>query len=309
MKKSLAFAALLLTAAPVCVPACAQARTRVFVSMARVDPFLSLIRDSLQAEAAKNPDLDMTIAVANDQVDTQLSQVKAAIADHTDVLVVLSVDDNAARQLAAASAASKTPLVYLNVLPPIDRFTTPTSIVASNDLVAGRLQMRLLADKIGNKGNVVILRGADSHPAARDRTAGVKEILAQRPDIHVVGDVSCDWKRDEAEKQVTVWLQSGVHIDAIAANNDEMALGAIAALQKAGYPAGKVAVGGVDGTADGLAAIKSGYLTMSLLQNAREQAAEAMADVKKLAQGQYAQLYDWVPYEIIIPSNLASFEH
>lgn len=304
MKKAFVIAALLLAATPLC----AQARTKVFVSMARVDPFLTLIRNALQAEAAKNPDLDMTIAVANDDVDTQLSQVKTAVADHADVLVVLSVDDNAAKQLAAVSAASKTPLVYLNVLPPIDRFSAPTSIVASNDLVAGRLQMRLLADRIGDKGDVVILRGADSHPAARDRTAGVKEILAQRPNIQVVGDVSCNWKREDAEKQVTQWLQNGVHIDAIAANNDEMALGAIAALQKAGYPAGKVAVGGVDGTAAGLAAIKSGYLSMSLLQNAREQAAEAMADVQKLAHKQYAQLYDWVPYEIIIPSNLASFE-
>ncbi len=86
-----------------------------------------------------------------------------------------------------------------------------------------------------------------------------------------------------------------------------MALGAIASLQKHHIPPGKIAVAGVDGTADALAAIKSGYLTLSLLQNANAQGAQALADAKKFSAKQYAQLYDWVPYELIIPSNVQDY--
>ncbi|MGZ3298216.1 MAG: substrate-binding domain-containing protein, partial [Asticcacaulis sp.] len=164
-----------------------------------------------------------------------------------------------------------------------------------------------IAERLKNSGNIVILRGEEGHPAAIERTQGVKEILATRAGIHLVAEAGCDWKRDKAEKQVTQWRQSGQHIDAILANNDEMALGAIDALKKANIPAGKIAVAGVDGTADALAAIRSGYLTMSFLQNANAQGKQALTDAKAFAGKQYAELYDWVPYELIIPSNVAEY--
>jgi ABC-type sugar transport system substrate-binding protein len=63
----------------------------------------------------------------------------------------------------------------------------------------------------------------------------------------------------------------------------------------------------VDGTAEALAAINTGYLTLSLLQNAHAQGAQALADAKKLVGKEYAELYDWVPYELIIPTNIQQY--
>ena len=303
MKKLALLAAVLVFAAsPV------FAKTKIFVSMAKSnDKFLDILRNSVAAEAAKDPDIEITIVDAHNDSATQVGQVRQAIAERADAVIVLAVDGDSAKSVAAMSAAGRTPVIYLNRRPPIDRFTSPVAIVSSNDLVAGRLQMRLIADKIGNAGNIVILRGEDSHPAAAERTQGVKEILATRPGIHLIHEETGNWQRAQGEKLVTQWLQSGEPISAILANNDEMALGAIDALQKAKIPPGKILVAGVDGTADALAAIKSGYLTLSLLQNASAQGAEALNDAKKFAGKQYAELYDWVPYELIIPSNLAQY--
>ncbi len=86
-----------------------------------------------------------------------------------------------------------------------------------------------------------------------------------------------------------------------------MALGAIDALQKAGYKPGQVAVAGVDGTSAALDAIRAKWLTMSVLQSAKAQAQVALEDAAKFARKDYAQLYDWVPYEVIIPSNVEEF--
>jgi ribose transport system substrate-binding protein/inositol transport system substrate-binding protein len=285
----------------------AAARTKIFVTMAKTDKFLGILRDQMVAEAAKDPDLDVTVVVADNDPAKQLAQVNDAIADHAAAIIVLAVNGDTAKAVGAAAGKAGTPLIYLNRLPPIDRFSGPVSIVASNDLVAGRLQGRLIAEHMGDTGNVVILRGEDGHPAAAQRTQGVKEILSQRPGIRIIEEATGNWKREEGERLVTQWLQKGEPINAILANNDEMAIGAITALQKAKIPPGKIFVAGVDGTTDALDAMRSGYLTLSLLQSAKAQAVHALDDAKKFAGKQYAELYDWVPYELIIPSNLSQY--
>ncbi len=305
MKKALLFSLAILVLPLAAEPA--TARTKIFVSMAKTDKFLGILRDQIIAEAAKDPDLDVTVTVADNDPAKQLSQVKSAIADHAAAIIILSVNGDTAKAVADVTGKSGTPLVYLNRLPPIDRFSGPVAIVSSNDLVAGRLQARLIAERIGNSGNVVILRGEDGHPAAAQRTQGVKEILSQRFGITVIEEATGSWKREEGERLVTEWLQKGKPINAILANNDEMAIGAIAALQKAKIPPGKVLVAGVDGTSDALEAMRGGYMTLSLLQNANAQAVHALDDAKKFAGKQYAELYDWVPYELIIPSNLSQY--
>lgn len=286
----------------------AFAKTRIFLSMAKTnDKFIGILKNSVEAEAAKDPDIELIVGDAKNDEATQVKQVRDAIADKVDAIIVLSVNTGSAKSILDLTAKAGTPLIYLNRRPPIDRLAGRVAVVSSNDLVAGRLQMRLVADKIGNAGNVVILRGEDGHPAAIERTQGVKEILATKPDITLVEEATGNWDRAQGEQLVTQWLQGGKPLKAILANNDEMALGAIDALKKAGKKPGDIYVAGVDGTADALLAINSGYLNLSLLQNARAQGAQALADAKKFVGKEYAELYDWVPYELIIPSNIQQY--
>lgn len=286
----------------------AFAKTRIFLSMAKTnDKFIGILKNSVEAEAAKDPDIELIVGDAKNDEATQVKQVRDAIADKVDAVIILTVNTGSAKSVLDLTSKAGTPLIYLNRRPPIDRFAGRVAVVSSNDLVAGRLQMRLVADKIGNAGNVVILRGEDGHPAAIERTQGVKEILATKPDITLVEEATGNWDRAQGEQLVAQWLQGGKPLKAILANNDEMALGAIDALKKAGKKPGDIYVAGVDGTADALLAINSGYLTLSLLQNAQAQGAQALADAKKFVGKEYAELYDWVPYELIIPSNIQQY--
>lgn len=286
----------------------AFAKTRIFLSMAKTnDKFIGILKNSVEAEAVKDSNIELIVADAKNDEATQVKQVKEAIADKIDAVIILTVNTGSAKRVAELTSKAGTPLIYLNRRPPIERFNGKVAIVSSNDLVAGRLQMRLVADKIGNAGNVAILRGEDGHPAATERTQGVKEILASKPNITLVEEATGNWDRAQGEALVTQWLQGGKPINAVLANNDEMALGAIDALKKAGKKPGEVYVAGVDGTADALVAINSGYLTLSLLQNARAQGAQSLADAKKFIGKEYAELYDWVPYELIIPSNVQQY--
>ncbi|MDQ0520370.1 ribose transport system substrate-binding protein/inositol transport system substrate-binding protein [Methylobacterium gregans] len=265
------------------------------------DRFLDSLQAAVVDTAASEVSVSVNVGQAAGRGETQVSQARAALEAKPAALIVTPVDDASARTIAAMAAATGIPVVFVNRRPsgPV---TSRMAIVSANHLVAGRVQMRMLAQRLGDRGNVAILRGKDSDNAAQERTAGVKEILGQRPGLQLLAEASADWSRRQAQDQVTAWLRSGLRFDAIAANNDEMALGAVAALKAAGL-AGKVLVGGVDGTSDGIAAVKSGDLSVSVLQDAPLQGAQAVKDAVKLARGEYVQPYDWVPHQLILPGR------
>ncbi|MBW8882698.1 MAG: substrate-binding domain-containing protein [Asticcacaulis sp.] len=285
----------------------ADAASRIYVTLSRSDKFIDQIKDALLAEDAKDSDVDMKLEIANNDRATQLGQIDAAIKAKYDAIIVLTVDNEAGQYAYAQATKAGIPIVFVNTRPAVEDIRGKVAIVACNDIVAGRLQMRLLSNAMNNQGNLVIIRGQDGHSATTDRSTGIKEILAGRPGIKVVAEDTAAWHRDKAEELVNGWLDRGIHIDAIAANSDEMALGAMEALRKHGIAPGKVFIGGVDGTTNGLNGIRAGELQVTMLQNTTAMAQMSLADAKTMAQGGYAQQFEWVPYEIVIPSNVDKY--
>lgn len=130
------------------------------------------------------------------------------------------------------------------------------------------------------RGNVAILMGALSNEETRERTRAVEAVIAKHKDLKVVEKQTAKWQRNEAVDVVSGWLLNGVAIDAIAANNDEMAIGAIMALKQA--KKNGVLVAGIDGTPDGLQFIKNGDLAVTIFQDAKAQAIGAVQVTRAL---------------------------
>lgn len=97
--------------------------------------------------------------------------------------------------------------------------------------------MRKLAQMLNGTGSVAILSGHPTHPGAASRTQGVKEVMRDFPNLHLVAEAAADWDRAKARAAVAKWLAQGRSIAAIAAYNDEMAIGAAEAVEAAGSPA------------------------------------------------------------------------
>jgi Periplasmic binding protein domain len=113
-----------------------------------------------------------------------------------------------------------------------------------------------------------VLQGPIGQSAETDRTQGVKNILAKSPDIKLLAIQPANWDRTQAYNLMQDWLSRyGSEVKGVIAENDDMAIGAIRALQEKGL-AGKIPVGGVDAIKDGLREIKSGNLVATNLQNA-----------------------------------------
>ncbi|MFZ1412345.1 MAG: sugar ABC transporter substrate-binding protein [Micropruina sp.] len=277
---------------------------KIGVTFPILDQFLQKVADGITAEA-KAKGADVNIVAADEQTDKQLGQVENFISQKVDAIIVIAVDTDAAGPMTQAAATAGIPLVYVNRRPADLPETVP--YVGSDSLVSGTLEMTELAKLAGGRGNVVILQGDPANEAAQLRTKGCKDVVAANPGMKVIKEQAGNWKRTEGLDIMENWLQSGDKIDVVCANNDEMALGAIEAIKKAGK-LDSIFVGGVDATADALAAMKSGELEVTVFQDAKGQGAGGVDAALKLAAKETVPAYVDVPYVLVTKDNLAEFE-
>lgn len=286
----------------------AAADYRIGVSIARVDDnFMTYVRSGLE-DAARKENVQIQFEDAQGDVVRQLNQIQGFLGQKVDAVIVLPVDTAATANMTRAAVEAKIPLVYVNRHP--DERVLPKGVVtvASNDIEAGQLQMRYLADKLGGKGNIAIIMGDLAQNSTHDRTEGVKQILKDYPGIKIIEQQSAEWQRNKGMDLTSNWLLAGTGFDAIVANNDEMAIGAAMALQQAGKAKGEIAIVGIDGLPDGLAAIKRGMLVASVFQDPKAQATRAMQAAIKMIKGESVEADVWVPFELITPDQVAMFE-
>jgi inositol transport system substrate-binding protein len=273
------------------------------------DTWLTYLRESMDSKAKSYPDgVKLQFEDARSDVVKQLSQVESFISQKVDAIVVNPVDTAATRKITEAAVKAGIPLVYVNRRPDDLKLPKGVVTVASNDLEAGEMQMQYLADKMGGKGEIVILLGDLANNSTTNRTKGVKEVLAKYPQIKVEQEQTGIWLRDKGMTLVNDWLTQGRKFDAVVSNNDEMAIGAAMALQQAGVDKGSVLIAGVDGTPDGLNAIKKGSMAVSVFQDAKGQADGSIDTAVKMAKNEAVEQNVWVPYRLITPENVDTFK-
>ena len=173
--------------------------------------------------------------------------------------------------------------------------------------MSGTLEAGQIAKCLGDKGDIVGVEGELSNNAALDRTGDVEQVVAKFPDIRVLEKQTANWERNDAIDLMNNWLTSGTKIDGVAANNDEMAIGAVLALKQAGKDPKKLCIGGVDATADGLAAIASGDMTVTVFQNAKGQGMGAVDSALALIKGETVPPFVDVPFEVVTKDNYKKY--
>ncbi|KRP65753.1 substrate-binding domain-containing protein [Pseudomonas orientalis] len=292
------------------VPGFAQAATPLLgVGMAKYDDnFQTLLRNGVQQQAGV---MNANIFMENgkDSVDLQMRQFRNLVNSKVDAIIIAMVDGKSAAQMMQLASDAKIPLVFVNRNPNPEKWPAQTAFVGSNELESGTLQMEELARRAGYKGNVVILVGDPANASSLMRTEDVEKVVAKYPDMKVVQKKVGNWERSQAATIVIDWVKQGVDFSIIAANNDEMAIGAIMGLEKAGKQAKDYWVGGIDGTPDGLKLMAEGKMAVSVFQDAAGQAAGAVDTALRLVRGEVLEsAVVWVPFKLITPENRQTFE-
>ena len=284
---------------------------KIGVSMALFDDnFLTVLRNGMSDYAKSQSGVSLQLEDAKNDVSKQLSQIQNFIANKVDAIIVNPVDTSATAAMTKLAAEAGVPLVYVNRQPAdIDNLGPKAAFVASNEVESGTLETQAICKLLGGKGNILVMEGQLSNQAAVQRTADVHDVISKAPcdGIKIVAEQTAEWDRTKAQNLMTNWLSKGLKFDAVVANNDEMAVGAIQALKSAGVDTKKAIVGGVDATQDALASMKAGDLKVTVFQDAAGQGKGAVDAALALAAGKSIDKKVYIPFQLVTPENLDKF--
>ncbi|MDX0692905.1 monosaccharide ABC transporter substrate-binding protein (CUT2 family) [Sinorhizobium medicae] len=301
----------LLSAAVLALIAGTAHAENIGISIARSDSaFLTILRNGMQGQAAKLDGVTVQVEDAQNDTSRQLDQVQNFVSSGVDAIIAVAVDGDGTPALTKIATDAGIPIVYANHPPAdVDKLPATAAFVGSNEIDSGTLETKEVCRLLGGKGAAYVLMGPLNNHSSLIRTKDIHDIIAtdECKGMSVIEEQSANWDRLEAANIMTNWLSTGREFDAVIANNDEMAIGAIQAMKAAGIDMSKVVVGGIDATPDGLAAMAAGDLDVTVFQNAIAQGAAAMDAAVALARDQKTERQIWVPFELVTPENMKDY--
>ncbi|MFM2484481.1 substrate-binding domain-containing protein [Celerinatantimonas yamalensis] len=247
--------------------------------------------------------------VANGDFARQLEQIRQYVKTGTDAIIIVSTTRDPKQVQQIIDVSANKPLVFVNQEPLADLNKLPkhTAYVGSNEKDSGTMEMEELARLANYQGKVALLIGEPKHSAAIMRTQDVKDVIAKYPKMKLVTSEVANWNRNEAYQITKKWLSSKLDFNILVANNDEMIIGAILAMQDAGVDPKKYLTGGVDATQDALRLMAQGDLSVTVLQDAAKQGTTAVDVTYQLIQGEPTSPTYWVPFRLVTPQNYQQY--
>ena len=292
------------------IAASAHAETTIGFSMQRFDDnFLAILRSGLEARAKELGNVKLLIEDAQGDVSKQQSQIDNFIASKVDGIIVIPVEADAGVTISKTVAKAGIPMVFANNQPSnVDDLPAKQVFVGSDQIEAGTLQATAVCKALGGEGNAVILMGELGTLVARGRTEAVHNVVKtdECKGIKIVEEQTAAWQRTNALDLVTNWLTAGTQFDAVIANNDEMALGAIQALKASGSST-NVVVAGIDATQDALVAMKAGDMAVTVQQDPAVQGKDALDAILKVVKGEPTEKKIYSKLTLVTKDNLAEF--
>jgi len=261
------------------------------------NPYFVTLADGAKAKAKE---LGYDLVVLDSQNDTakELSNVEDALNQNVKALLLNPVDSAAARAGIHEAEAQKVPVLTLDRSA---KGVTVASHIASDNVAGGKLAGELIVKELNGKGNVVELQGQPGTDAARDRSNGFRQALAAAPGLKVVASQPANFDRTQGLNVMENILQAHPKVDAVFAADDEMALGAIKAIQASGL---KVVVVGFDGTPDAVAAVKNGTMYATIAQQPSLIGSLGVEEADKVIKGQPAPASIPVALKVIDKKSL-----
>jgi galactofuranose transport system substrate-binding protein len=218
---------------------------------------------SMQDEA-KKLGMQLVYTDAAGSAAKQVADVRSMIAQRVDLIFLAPREEKPLAPVIKEAAKAGIPVILL------DRNVDQTLAKAGEDYVAfigsdfveeGRRVAEWLVKSTGGKANIIQLEGTTGSSPANDRKKGFDDVIAKNPGMKILASQTGDFARDKGRQVAQTLLQSHPTADVIYAHNDEMAIGAIAALEAAGKKAGKdVKVLSIDGGREAVSLVVEGKI-------------------------------------------------
>lgn len=213
------------------------------------------------------------VAAHKGDTNTESTLVDTAITNKSKAIILDPANADGSIGAVKKAVAAGIPVFLVNA--EINQEGLAKAQLVSNNAQGAALGAEQWVSVMGDKGTYVELFGNPADNNAATRSNGYETVITQYPDLQRVGKEVANWDRTQGYQKMQSLLQANPNINGVISGNDEMALGAIAALKEAGKLSG-VKVGGFDGSPDAVAAVKAGEMAYTVLQPVAVFAAEAV---------------------------------
>jgi len=213
------------------------------------------------------------VAAHKGDTNTESTLIDTAITNKSAAIILDPANADGSVGAVKKAVAAGIPVILVNA--EINQEGLAKAQLVSNNAQGAALGAETWISMVGEKGTYVELFGNPADNNAATRSNGYETVITQYPDMKKVGREVANWDRTQGYQKMQSLLQANPNFNGVIAGNDEMALGAIAALKEAGK-LDKVKVGGFDGSPDAVAAIKSGEMQYTVLQPVAVFSAEAV---------------------------------
>jgi ribose transport system substrate-binding protein len=262
--------------------------------LTRTHPFYQDLEAGL-LEAARASGYELRITAGEFDVAKQKDQLQDFITQKVNAIVVCPCDSRSIGTAVQAANEAGIPVFTADIACLADHASI-VSHVASDNIAGGKLAARAIIDALGGQGKVAII----DHPEVESviqRVRGFEEEIATAPGIQVVAKLSGHGVKDQAFRTAEDILQAHPDLAAFFGINDDSALGALAAVEKAGK-LGRVTIVGFDAVPEARAAIKAGRIYADVIQQPHEIGMKTIEAISTYMTG------GRVPPSILIPCGL-----
>ncbi|MFB2552776.1 D-ribose ABC transporter substrate-binding protein [Ensifer soli] len=204
-----------------------------------------------------------TVSAHKGDTNTESNLIDTAITNKAVAIILDPANADGSIGAVKKAVAANIPVILVNA--EINQEGLAKAQLVSNNAQGAALGAQQWVEAIGETGNYVELFGNPADNNAATRSNGYETVLTQYPDLVKAGREVANWDRTQGHAKMQSLLQANPDIIGVISGNDEMALGAVAALKEAGKLS-QVKVGGFDGSPDAVAAIKAGELQYTVLQ-------------------------------------------
>jgi len=256
------------------------------------NPFFVTLKDGAE-QAAEAAGAELIVVDAQDDTAKQLSGVEDLIQKKVDILLVNPTDSDAIGTAVESANKANIPVIT------VDRSANGGQVVshiASDNVEGGKMAGDFILQALGEKGNIVELQGIAGTSAANDRGKGFHEAVDSKSTVKVVASQPADFDRAKGLSVMENILQGNSDVQAVFAHNDEMALGALQALEATGA---NVIVVGFDATDDAVKAVNEGKLTATVAQKPADIGKTAVETAVKVSKGEEVESYIPVDLELV----------
>lgn len=266
--------------------------------------FVVNVKDAME-DAAAEQGVRLIVNDAQREAVRQVQQIESFISQGVDAIILNPCEMEASSPAVRKAREAGIPIINVNS----ETTVAPDGFVGSRDEESAEIALEHIAELMGGKGNIVVMHGYMGQAAQLKRAAATKTLLSTYPEITILAEQTAEWDRAKAMSLMENWIQSyGNQIDAVFAQNDEMGMGALQALEQAKLK-DQVVVVSIDAIGDALQAVKNGRLDATVYQNARAQGKQAVQMALNFIEdpNTLEENTTFIPFQLVTKENVGDF--